>query len=119
MPKAVRLAFTECMDAAREEEFNRWYTHTHIPDLSKAPGFARARRFVSMQGGAPSRYLAIYEFDSPSLETSFAAQRRLIDATHAAGRYIDCLRPVGVFPYREIEPAEYQPLERVSYPVRP
>ena len=34
MPTATYLVFTNCTDPARDEEFNRWYTHTHVPDLS-------------------------------------------------------------------------------------
>lgn len=115
MPRGIRLAFTECSDPSREEEFNRWYTHTHLPDLSRAHGFVRSRRFVSTQPGTPSKYLAVYEFESESLERSFAAQKALVEEAHNTGRHIDCLKAIGVYPYREIEPAEFKPLERIAY----
>ena len=32
MPKGIFLAYTNCVERQRDEEFNRWYTHTHLPD---------------------------------------------------------------------------------------
>lgn len=115
MSRGIRLALTECTDAAREEEFNRWYTHTHLPDLSRATGFVRSRRFVSVLPNNPSKYLALYEFDHPSLETAFASQKALVEKEHNTGRHIDCLKAIGLYAYREIDPSEYKPLERVAY----
>jgi hypothetical protein len=39
MPRVLQILFSRCTDADREVEFNRWSTHTHLPDLSRAPGF--------------------------------------------------------------------------------
>ena len=38
--------FSNCTDSSREEEFNRWYTHIHLPDLSSAKGLVSAKRYV-------------------------------------------------------------------------
>ena len=82
MPKSVYLVFTRCTDPARELEFNRWYAHTHVPDLGRARGFVRARRFVQRAAGSgENRYLCQYEFDSDDPAESVKDLLRL--ALHA------------------------------------
>ncbi|ORY34726.1 hypothetical protein BCR39DRAFT_514190 [Naematelia encephala] len=55
-----------------DEEFNQWYTQEHLGDMSKVPGWRRARRFRindSIEKGtgkipkAKATYAAIYELD--------------------------------------------------------
>ena len=36
-PNGLLLAVTDCNDLSKEEEFNYWYNHIHIPDVT-APG---------------------------------------------------------------------------------
>lgn len=48
-----------------DEEFNRWYSDTHIPDVLDVPGFVAAQRFrfvdhPALQGN-PFGYAALYE----------------------------------------------------------
>lgn len=45
----------------REAEFNQWYSHVHLPDLLRVPGFLSARRYVR-KNGSP-KYLAVYEIE--------------------------------------------------------
>jgi uncharacterized protein (TIGR02118 family) len=49
----------------KEEEFNKWYNETHVPDALKAPGIIRGNRYVAIRAreGQP-KYLAIYEVES-------------------------------------------------------
>lgn len=117
MAKGLFLAFTNCTDEARHEEFNRWYTHTHLPDLSKAQGFVRARRYVNLAPErGPAQYLAAYEFEGEDLRACVDDLRRIAQWTFTVGRHIDCLTAGPLPLYREIEPREYRPLERVAYP---
>lgn len=56
----------------REDEYNDWYTNTHLPDVLKIPGIVAAQRFTraAIQRGAgpfPWKYLAIYECESDNL----------------------------------------------------
>jgi hypothetical protein len=51
----------------REDEFNDWYTHTHLADVEAVPGFKSAKRYElspdQLDGygqDATHRYLAIY-----------------------------------------------------------
>jgi hypothetical protein len=53
----------------REDEYNRWYTEQHLPEVLALPGFVAAQRFRTADfqrpGNAPAhyRYIAIYEID--------------------------------------------------------
>ena len=64
------LVFSNCTDPAREEEFNRWYTHIHVPDLSSAKGLVSARRYVNLEPDAKAKYLAVYEFETENIDES-------------------------------------------------
>ena len=122
MPSATYLVFTNCTDPAREEEFNRWYTHTHVPDLSRAPGFVRARRFVKPDAGpGEAKYLCQYEFDSDDPGQSIRDLLRLAMRAFEVGRHIDCIEgapPPGLAtsPFIEIESSTLEPLESLDYP---
>lgn len=51
----------------REDEFNEWYTNTHLRDVTAVPGIRSAQRFVlkdPMGYEHRHRYLAIYEIES-------------------------------------------------------
>ena len=120
MERGVFLAYTNCTDPARHEEYNRWYSHTHLGDLSAAKGFARATRYTQArkQDGAP-QYLAVYEFESESLEESVNDLRRIARGTFPVGRHIDCLEAAGLYTYYRLDPADFQPIEKVNNgPVR-
>jgi hypothetical protein len=56
------------IDPADDEEFNRWYDEEHVPEKLHTPGFRGARRFKAY--GSDTRYLVIYELDSPETVTS-------------------------------------------------
>jgi hypothetical protein len=75
MPKAILVLGTNPVSAEREDEYNDWYTNTHIGDVMKLDGVTSARRFVlspvrPAPGAAPSpfRYLAIYEVEADDLQ---------------------------------------------------
>ncbi len=122
MRSAIYLVFTNCTDPAREEEFNRWYTHTHVPDLSRARGFVRARRFVKPDSGpGEAKYLCQYEFDSDDPGQSIRDLLRLAMRAFEMGRHIDCIEgapPPGLAtsPFIEIDPSTLEPLEKLDYP---
>jgi hypothetical protein len=50
----------------QEDEYNKWYTETHLPEILRTPGFLAAQRF-HLDAGASDvsaySYLAIYEVD--------------------------------------------------------
>lgn len=116
------FVFSNCTDPAREEEFNRWYTHTHLPDLSHAKGFVTARRYVNLDPGAKTRYLALYEFDTDDMAASLESIYRLAAESWPKRRHIDCIAPgpcTAVAAFREIDPSSLRPLEpweHANYP---
>jgi hypothetical protein len=56
----------------RDEEFNRWYTGTHLPDMLKVEGFVLGQRFRILRSqpvlGSPSwEYVAIYSIETADI----------------------------------------------------
>lgn len=67
--KYILLALTDCHEGANDE-FNRWYTGTHIPDILSIDRFVAAQRFeqaLEYTNTLP-QYLAIYEIEASSPE---------------------------------------------------
>lgn len=61
------LALWGGIDPTREDEFNDWYTHEHIPERIAIPGFLRARRYVADHEDprlAGWRYFTLYEVNT-------------------------------------------------------
>ncbi len=117
MAKGIYLTFTDCTDLDREEEFNRWYTHAHLPHMMEARGVVSARRFVQATAGeGPARYLALYELESDDLAATVDEMRRIGHRSRAEGTHIGCITGPGGYIYEEIEPGSLTPLERVDYP---
>jgi hypothetical protein len=110
------FVYSNCTDPAREQEFNRWYTHVHLPDLSAAKGFVAARRYVSTDPDSASKYLAVYEFDTDDIDASIKSLYALAAETWPRRRHIDCIAPgravtSPVVAFREIDPQSLQPME--------
>lgn len=87
MPKGMLLVQSRPADPAREDEFNDWYTNTHIPEVCAVPGIVAARRYkVHDPGGVGTEagpvYVAVYELDSDDLE----APMRELAARSSDGR---------------------------------
>ena len=117
MPKGIFLAYTNCVERQRDEEFNRWYTHTHLPDLLKAQGVVSARRFFNLNPGVgPSQYLALYEIESDDVQASIADIKEHARASFPKGRHVDFLTVGALHSFQEIEPESLEPLEVVDYP---
>ncbi|MWA03545.1 hypothetical protein F8568_024810 [Actinomadura sp. LD22] len=78
MPKRIMVVQSGPSDPAREDEYNEWYSGTHMPQVRAVPGFVSARRF-KLQGDAdPSLppYLAIYEIEADEPDESLKELRR-------------------------------------------
>ncbi|MWA04867.1 hypothetical protein F8568_031765 [Actinomadura sp. LD22] len=70
MSKKILTVFTEPVSPEREAEFDKWYSETHVPDVTAIPGVLSVRRFKLPDAEATGagladgrRYLAIYELD--------------------------------------------------------
>lgn len=126
MPRILQILFSRCTEPARELEFNRWYTHTHLPDLSRAPGFISARRFsnaLPSDGAAP--YMAVYELEAPNASSALRDLTQLALEAFDSGRHIDCIEGVEAGPsrsggqWKEIVPGDLEPLDQHQYPLAP
>lgn len=90
MPKAILVVQANPSNPEGEDEFNRWYNETHLPDVLRVDGFSAAQRFrlvegVALADGLPvpsQRYLAVYELDTDDLES---ASQRLQDSVFQGG----------------------------------
>lgn len=90
MPKAILVVQANPRTPEGEDEFNRWYNETHLPDVLRVDGFSAAQRFrlvegVALADGLPTpsqRYLAVYELDTDDLES---ASQRLRDCVFQGG----------------------------------
>jgi hypothetical protein len=51
-----------------EEDFNRWYNETHLPEVLACPGFVSATRYECTAG--QPRYLAVYELEGEDALTT-------------------------------------------------
>ncbi len=118
-----QIMFSNCTDPSREEEFNCWYSHTHLPDLSKAHGFISARRFVNaLPNRSAAKYMAVYEFEATSAEVVLRDLTELALQAFDLGRHIDCIEgvPAGNSPlggqWCEIDPNSLRPLTSHQYP---
>jgi hypothetical protein len=56
-----------------EEEFNAWYQHRHLPDVTAVAGFKSAQRFKLtkvMSSHEAYPYLSIYDIETDDIEAA-------------------------------------------------
>jgi hypothetical protein len=74
--RGVYVVRTRPVSADREDEYNRWYDGTHVPELLAVPGFVSARRYRRVGGDGVAEYLAVYEIEADDLGAPVAELRR-------------------------------------------
>ncbi len=80
----MSVVMLDCRDATQEEAFNAWYTHSHVPNLVRIPGYVSGARFRLVEHPALTwlnmgpKYLALYEWANRDCIPSLAdpQQRR-------------------------------------------
>lgn len=60
-------------EPSMEDEYNEWYSSTHLTDVTTVPGFVGARRYRRVEtavgtGYSAHGYLAIYELDTDDID---------------------------------------------------
>jgi len=74
VPKGMLFVESRPADPAREDEYNEWYSRTHIPEVCAVPGIVAARRYrVHRASGGEAEpsapaYVAVYDIDSDDLD---------------------------------------------------
>lgn len=116
MPRFAFFVYSNCTDPGREIEFNRWYTHMHLPDLSAARGLVGARRYVNTDSHAVAKYLAVYDFETDDIDASIKSLYELAAGAWPMRRHIDCIAPAPsvaspVAAFQEIDRGSLMPLE--------
>jgi antibiotic biosynthesis monooxygenase (ABM) superfamily enzyme len=61
----------------REQAFNEWYNHEHIPDVFKFKGVVSARRYKATMPEDKFQYIAVYEFESEETLHQFLQSEHL------------------------------------------
>ncbi|MFI4999653.1 MAG: hypothetical protein ACHQK9_07215 [Reyranellales bacterium] len=89
------------VDAAHEDELNRWYDEEHFPERMTCPGFINGRRFTAVQG--TPKYLATYDLESPAVLQS-EPYLRIAPRTPWTERLSVHFKPSVRNVYREIRP---------------
>ncbi|HTF50655.1 MAG TPA: hypothetical protein VK735_24710 [Pseudonocardia sp.] len=56
-----------------EEEFNRWYESTHMPEVLSLPGFVAGQRYAPADPSDP--YLAVYDIEANGIDAIHEAVR--------------------------------------------
>ena len=91
MVRSIFLVLSDATGPDTDAEFNRWYSHKHIQDVSKVPGVVSATRYriekgVTVLPGVNADrhgYVAIYEIEAltkEELETFAASLRKGIES---------------------------------------
>jgi hypothetical protein len=65
-------------DPGREDEYNAWYSNTHLDEVRSVPGFVAARRYKvhgAEAGPSGHAYMAIYEIEADDLTAPMAELR--------------------------------------------
>lgn len=73
------------VSAAREQAYNDWYEHQHVPDVLRIPGFKSAQRLKLVANETPEAfmlpaYAVRFTFDSKDVSATIAEVRRRLAA---------------------------------------
>ncbi len=103
MAKWLLVVATNCADAAREAEFNKWYDKTHIPDIFETPGFIRATRYENTKPSeGEAKFLATYEIETNNIDSVMKAHGANMDRKRAEGRFSKLLVLVSRGLYKQV-----------------
>jgi hypothetical protein len=75
MPKGIMFVPSQPASPEREDEYNQWYSKTHIPEVCEVDGVVAARRYkisdpAQADAGA-STYIALYELEADDFTKVF------------------------------------------------
>jgi len=75
MPKGIMCVPSQPASPDREDEYNTWYSKTHIPEVCEVAGVVAAQRYKIADPAqavpGTSTYIALYELDADDLNTVF------------------------------------------------
>ena len=63
-PTGVLIVMSNNADPSRDDEFNDWYEHTHIPEVLATGTYYSAVRYTNEEAGeGEARFVAVYQTD--------------------------------------------------------
>lgn len=79
--RQLMLTFSNAADPETEDEYHRWYSQVHIPQLlAHVPGLRSAARY-RCGANSPHRYLTIYEVEGSEEDILRDLTARMADGT--------------------------------------
>ncbi|SRR5579875_349828 len=79
MPKGIMIVESAPASSDREDDFNKWYDETHLPQILAISGASVGRRFRRIgEGRYP--YIAIFEIEADDLEMTLSALGRALQS---------------------------------------
>ena len=88
MPKGLLIVLSEPVEGADEDEFNRWYSQDHAPEMVERGAAVSFRRLkasgIPLTAGVPElpTYAAVYEIEAETVEDVEKIQQQLADTKH-------------------------------------
>ena len=102
MKKWLLVVETNCADAKREAEFNKWYEKTHLPDVLETPGFIRATRYENIEPSeGEGKFLALYEIETNDFDKFMKVHSANMNKKREAGQFSELLVRVSRGYYRQ------------------
>lgn len=103
MAKWLTVAETNCADAARESEFNKWYDKIHLPDALKLHGMIRVTRYENTEpSSGKAKFLALYEIETDDIGEFTKTVDEMLAKKRAEGRISELAVVVSSITYRQI-----------------
>ena len=85
-PNGLMVAITSCKDPSKTEEFNNWYNHMHVPDVTEPGIFRNAIRFANTDPASEvGQYVATYETDFEDVSQAMPAHQKAREALKKEG----------------------------------
>jgi hypothetical protein len=109
MPKKHILVVLSNPVAGKEDEYNDWYSNTHLKDQLKVPGFVGAQRFklspTQMNTSTPAKwqYACVWEIEADDPAEAIAETRRRL-RTEAMPIRDDTITDIWAYMYEAITP---------------
>lgn len=85
----LSVVMADVADPAKEAEWNAWYDHSHVPNLTQVPGYLSGARFRIKHDprfgdkAMGPKYLALYEWEGPHCLTTLADPDAMIPEARA------------------------------------
>ncbi len=103
MAKWLLVVETNCIDPAKEAEFNHWYDKIHIPDIMETPGFTRIERHQNTEpANGKCKFFTSYEIETDDIGRFMKRHNDNMAKKRAAGRFSNLLEIGSRCLYRQI-----------------